>query len=334
MLESLFTSRWGGYVVMLLILGGITWLLRFLFGPKGMFRDPQWDTNNTEIRREEAKKREAKIRAWHEQHGELEKTTLAQELDIREHEQRFAEFTHPYLTGENDGPLKLKVVHSVRVLDHVRTLIKHESDVELARAALLAALYHDCGRFPQFQRYQTFQDGVSENHARLSLQATRDGLLDGETRRVCHLARTAILIHNRYALPERLTPEAARITYMLRDADKLDILRVMVQHLDDALPDRDAVLLSVQDEAGSWTPKVLEDVLAGRVARYSDLCYVNDFRLLLGTWLYELRFESTKRAMWDQGLMDAVLAGLPQDAAVQQAVEHLRGLREGVQVMA
>lgn len=317
MIETLFTSRWGGYVLMLFILGGITLVLRMLFGPKGVFRDPKWDRSNEVMRKEEAEAREARIRDWHRKHAWA---------DIAEHEQRFAEFVKQYLTGEDDGPLKLKVVHSGRVLEHVRTLAAG-ADSELGRAALLAALYHDCGRFPQYQRYRTFQDDASENHARLSLRATRQGLLEGETKQVCHLARTAILMHNRYTLPEKFDSKAALITAMVRDADKLDILRIMVQHLDGALPDRDTVLLRVQDEAGSWTPKVLEDVLAGQVARYSDLRYVNDFRLLLGTWIYELRFTSTQKAVWDLGLMDAVLDGLPQDEAVQQAVSHLRGLR-------
>ncbi|MCH5276291.1 MAG: hypothetical protein J1E80_00485 [Desulfovibrionaceae bacterium] len=64
MLESLFLSRWGGYVVMLAICGAVVLLLRALFGPRGLFRDPAWDRRNQEIRAGEAAAREARLHAW------------------------------------------------------------------------------------------------------------------------------------------------------------------------------------------------------------------------------------------------------------------------------
>ena len=69
MLESIFLSRWGGYIVMLAILGLIVLLLRGLFGPRGLFRDPYWDKRNKEIRAEEAAAREARRKRWQEKYG-------------------------------------------------------------------------------------------------------------------------------------------------------------------------------------------------------------------------------------------------------------------------
>lgn len=68
-IESIFLSRWGGYIVMLAILGGIVLLLRGLFGPRGLFRDPYWDKRNREIRAEEAAAREARLKRWREKQG-------------------------------------------------------------------------------------------------------------------------------------------------------------------------------------------------------------------------------------------------------------------------
>ena len=69
MWESLFLSRWGGYIVMLAVLGVIVLLLRALFGPRGLWRDPYWDKRNQEIRAEEAAAREARLRAWRKKYG-------------------------------------------------------------------------------------------------------------------------------------------------------------------------------------------------------------------------------------------------------------------------
>lgn len=57
--EALFLSRAGAYIVMLGILSLIVLFLRILFGPRGLFRDPQWDVWNEEARRKkEAMQRE------------------------------------------------------------------------------------------------------------------------------------------------------------------------------------------------------------------------------------------------------------------------------------
>lgn len=257
-------------------------------------------------------------------------------IDITGHREQFLAFVESYTTGTEDGPARLKVEHSFRVLEHVEVLVGTERPAfpaagitSVARAALLAALYHDCGRFPQFRDYHTFMDDRSVNHALLGVEVIRkQGFLRHEADEVQSLVETAVSLHNRYALPDDLAPEPRLITDMVRDADKLDILRVMVQHLDGALPEKDTVVLSVRDEPERWTPSVVDDVLAGRVARYTDLHYVNDFRLLLGTWLHDLRFAATRRMLTHSGLMENVLDGLPRTTELDKAVSYLRGLLE------
>jgi hypothetical protein len=247
---------------------------------------------------------------------------------LLEHRERFLAFTAPYIREERDAPLRLKVEHSLRVLEHVRLLIGAEPPLAGAgRAALLAGLYHDCGRFPQFRRFRTFLDRASVNHARLGVAVIRkQGFLRKENPRVRRLARNAVLLHNRHALPGRLDPVLRRITDMVRDADKLDILRIMAAHLNSSLPAKDAVLLHVRDDPEKWSPKILEDVLGGHTANYADLHYVNDFRLLLGTWVHDLRFAATRRILRESGVMESVLRGLPPAEELRRASAFLCSL--------
>lgn len=255
-------------------------------------------------------------------------------IDITGHREQFLAFVEPYTAGLENGPLRLKVEHSFRVLEHVELLVAMEEpssllvmDRELARAAVLAALYHDCGRFPQFRDYHTFADAHSVNHAQLGVDVIREqGFLHHEAERVQELVETAVGLHNQYALPPALPSEARLITDMVREADKLDILRIIAAHLDNALPEKDSVLLHVRDEPRVWTPSVMTDVLAGRVIHYSDLRYINDFRLLLGTWLHELNFPATRSALARSGVMDTILDGLPHTPEMERAVTYLRAL--------
>lgn len=260
-------------------------------------------------------------------------------VDLFLHRRRFLDYVDGFRDVPDAAPLRLKVEHTFRVVEHAEAVVDslagdarehawaRQDDV--CRAAVIAALYHDCGRFPQFREYRTFLDARSVNHAVLSFRTMRDeGFVRDEKPQVGHLALCAVLLHNRYALSPLLAPEARFVTDVVRDSDKLDIFRVMVGYLDNALPERDAVLLHVKDDPGSWTPKVAEDVLAGRVARYTDLRFVNDFRLLLGTWMHELRFAATRRALALSGLMEKVLEGLPDDPRLRPAREKLHAMLE------
>lgn len=46
----LFFDRAGQYVLIIVFFGTIVWFLRFLYGPRGMFRDPAWDRRNGDDR--------------------------------------------------------------------------------------------------------------------------------------------------------------------------------------------------------------------------------------------------------------------------------------------
>ena len=261
-----------------------------------------------------------------------------------EHRQRFLDYTATFEDVPDAAPLRLKVEHTFKVFDHACRIIdsldressplkEKAQDVELCHAAILAALYHDCGRFPQFKRYRTFLDAKSVNHAVLSFQTMRDNaFLKEESPRVRHLAQCAVLLHNKHTLPEKLDADARFVTDVVRDADKLDIFRIMVSYLTSALPEKDAVLLHVKDAPESWSPNVAEDVLAGRIAKYSDLRYVNDFRLLLGTWMHELRFAATKRELAESGLMAEVLSQLPKAEALLPAIDKLKAMLEDCRI--
>lgn len=253
-------------------------------------------------------------------------------VELSAHRERFLSYVERFRLVPNAVPLRIKVEHTFNVLKHaviIADSLKGRVDGELCRAALLGALYHDCGRFPQFQRYRTFLDAKSVNHAVLSLKTMRDeGFLHEESHRVRNFAYCAVLLHNRHTMPLLLSPEARLVTDVVRDSDKLDIFRIMAEYLHSAMPERDAVFLHVQDDPDSWSQIVLDDVLAGRVVRYSDLRFINDFRLLLGTWMLELRFAVTRRALANSGLMETVLEGLPDDERMRPAKKKLFALLE------
>ncbi|HJD96615.1 hypothetical protein [Mailhella massiliensis] len=63
-LESLFTGKLSGVVIMVLVSAAVIFFLRVLYGPRGFFRDPKWDESNRRIRMQEAEERERRLKEW------------------------------------------------------------------------------------------------------------------------------------------------------------------------------------------------------------------------------------------------------------------------------
>lgn len=128
-----------------------------------------------------------------------------------------------------------------------------QDDIDLA---WLLGMLHDIGRFEQIRRYETFNDARSIPHARMSCEVLfperysvdahffsempngrfgrlEDYLPELDTRpdadKCRDLINTAISLHSAFRLPDNLTDRERLFCNILRDADKVDILRVNVQ---------------------------------------------------------------------------------------------------------
>ena len=126
----------------------------------------------------------------------------------------------------------MKIDHTYRVALCARiaqSLALPPEDVDLA---WLSGILHDVGRFEQLRRYNTFIDAQSVSHAALSVAVLFD---EGRIRDYLDdagadaLLRTAVEWHSAFRLPEALDDRTRLFCQILRDADKIDILRVNVE---------------------------------------------------------------------------------------------------------
>ena len=234
---------------------------------------------------------------------------------------------HRELAPDEADNLRLKYGHSLRVLHEAAALVAAldpAPEPDLARAILVAALLHDVGRFPQLVRYGTFSDRASENHGILGARTlVRLGLPRGLAPGRARLVRACVAMHNRKDLPPGLPPDLDLALRVVRDADKLDILPVVMEHLRPGA-DNDVVTLGLSRDPLAWTPALLESLLARRPGIYEEMRSVNDFRLLLLSWAYGMNFELSRRALLERGLLRELVAGLPDVAPMRGLYERLR----------
>lgn len=212
-------------------------------------------------------------------------------------------------------PMRLKIAHTFKVYANAAIITEEEGlEPDLKRAALLAALYHDVARFEQYLEFGTFQDAHSFDHGQRGKEILLlEKRLGGEQTEIAELVLHAVGAHNRKDLPDSLDAHQILVCNLVRDADKLDILRIMDAHLAKK-PYNPTVVLSLPDDDSKHNSKVAEDVKARRCASYGDLRSVNDFRLLLGSWYYDLNFDSSRRIFLRSGHGIKLLAALPDNS--------------------
>jgi hypothetical protein len=137
----------------------------------------------------------------------------------------------------------------------------------------------------------------------------------------------AVALHNRYVLPANLPEQTRLVVAITRDADKIDILRVFGEELAKPEPSGD-VVLHVAREPEKWTPAIAAMVAAGQVPNYNQLRYVNDFIMLLCSWLNSLNFPVSLRLAREAGHVAELLEHLPEapelDAVRQSVRRQLR----------
>ena len=155
---------------------------------------------------------------------------------------RLRDWFEDYVTQfSSDDPIlqenmDLKAEHTRRVceviMDIGASLDLSEEELCIAEAA---ALLHDIGRFEQYSRYRTFSDYRSEDHAALGvkiIQANR--VLDGLEPAVADIIVRAVQYHNRVTLPVGEEERCLFSLKLLRDADKVDIWRVVTEYYQNA----------------------------------------------------------------------------------------------------
>lgn len=237
------------------------------------------------------------------------------ENDLHQHLNWFSNYVTALIESASGDiePLEIKLDHSLRVLQNALSIARSSSSLP-ETSVFLAALYHDIARFEQYLQYGTFRDAASRNHGAWAVKILkRQKRLQKLPRNQAHQILTAICLHNRAVLPEKMPPESLELCEIIRDADKLDILKVMDDHLSSGEEYNPTVILGLPDTTEPGNPIIRQKVLRRKVAYYSDLKNLNDFRLLLGSWFFDMHSEGSKRLFIQNGNALNILAQLPED---------------------
>ena len=128
----------------------------------------------------------------------------------------FENFVNSY--DMNNPKIKLKYEHTKRVVQRAKEISESINlDEKETNRALVCALFHDLGRFPQVTEYNTFIDELSFDHGDKSYEILNEWNYDDD------IVKKAVKYHNKREVPnfDELTNMHCKI---VRDADKIDIM--------------------------------------------------------------------------------------------------------------
>lgn len=235
----------------------------------------------------------------------------------------FAAYTDHY--NSKDPKIKLKIDHTYRVAELCEKIAEsvgmEEADIRLA---WLCGLLHDVGRFEQIRRYNTFSDADSVDHAKLSCE-----ILFGEEKRIreyckedCYdtLIETAVGWHSAYRLPDELDDRTRAFCNILRDADKIDILRVNL----DTPMEQIYNVTSEELYAGTISPAVMQAFDGHHTVLRALKKTAVDHAVGHICLAYELVYPKSRQLIKEQGYLEKLMQFPTRNPETKKQFCHIR----------
>ena len=193
-------------------------------------------------------------------------------------------------------------------------------DTELAE---IIGLFHDVGRFYQYQKYKTFNDAQSEDHAELALQVIAGLEFFNELRKDdLEVVRFAIQNHNKKLIAPTDDERKLLFAKLIRDADKLDIYRVLEPYF--AQENADKMPNFITGRSPEISPDFIENFVQGEQADYRKIRTNGDRKIVRLMWVYNVYFKWTMKKILERGYIDKIVENLPMDEKVAQGVRRLK----------
>ncbi len=240
--------------------------------------------------------------------------------NVEHFKQWFADYTRTFDSTNSDlqQNIDLKREHTKRVCAEALTLGRA---LDLCAADLhlveIIALFHDVGRFEQYAQYQTFRDQDSINHAELGVKILQDNqVLKQMDDTVQDLIFRVIGYHNRQSLPEGEDERCLLFTKLLRDADKLDIWRVVNGYYHNTGGKRNPAIGLGLPDTPEISPSVCEDLMAEHVVCIDHVHNLNDLKLLQAAWIYDLNYAPTLQTVKERDYLGQIRDALPKSEQV------------------
>jgi hypothetical protein len=182
------------------------------------------------------------------------------------------------------------------------------------RMAEILGLFHDIAHFRELSSSPYFSDLTETGHAEAGaellthlppfkqLEAAKQDILQKVT-----------IFHNKPELPRKENEFVVYYLKLIRDADKLDVLRMTADFLtyrDVKVSPADSLNLS---KSPAISPNITRAIIEGLIPKKEDMVTFNDFILLQLSWVFELTYRKTYLLLNQRGYVKRLYDALPKN---------------------
>lgn len=211
---------------------------------------------------------------------------------------KYIEYFENYIKSFDlsDENLRRKKEHTYRVIKFCERIAK---DLKLnARDRFLLniiGLYHDIGRFYQYEKYQKFNDWQTLDHALLSVKVLKDNkqIEDIKEKEIIY---KAIENHNKIKIEQGLSEKEKLFCNIIRDADKLDILNLIIEG---------HIKMNAYEE--EYSDKAIQAILNGQCIYLNDYDRKVDQSLVKIGFINDIVFTFSKQYILDHQIIDKLI---------------------------
>lgn len=224
----------------------------------------------------------------------------------------------------------IKKEHSLRVADIALFISdKLEWTDEERQIAFLVGLLHDIGRFRQIVEFDTFHDDKSVDHAENAVKILKEeNLFEALNVGNKELVFAAILNHNKFKIQEGLTGQELLHAKLIRDADKMDIFRVLTEYYIKRTGTVNHTLTLELPKGTTVSPAVAKEVLAGKMVSKKNLASEMDVKIMQLSWVYDLNFRPTFEYLVKNRYLENVYNSLPKNDLVIEIYRKIKVFTE------
>jgi hypothetical protein len=208
--------------------------------------------------------------------------------------------------------------HNEKVVENI-LLLGQSLDMEDGemRMAEILALFHDIARFRDVSTSPWYPKLTEAGHAEagaelLSLLPPFKGLEAAKQ----EILQKVTIFHNKPELPKKENEFVVYYLKLLRDADKLDALRMTAEFLtyrDVKVSPADTLNLS---KSPAISDNICKDIINDMMPKKEDMVTYNDYVLLQLSWVFELTYRKTYLILNQKQYVKRLYDALPKNDSI------------------
>ena len=216
--------------------------------------------------------------------------------------------------------------HASRVEENMMelatTIDLEESDLFLLK---ISAFMHDIGRLEQLVKYGTYVDDEESNHIQIGLNVIEEHeVLSVLNEREQQLIVDCVKNYDVNKLPHIEDDQFLTLIYLLRDADRIDVLRVVSEYYTHKKTHPNGRLdMDLKDTPGI-SKKIYKAIMNDKVANRDDAQNLNDLKLSQMSWIFDMNNKKSFKMISEGGYVKSIFETLPKSDDVIDMYRNIK----------